>query len=67
MENPGRTCTVCNYLGKFGVGASFVATDEFGFEWFECDGHPHNDLERDFVRVRQEPIDDWFRAIAEGG
>ncbi len=64
MENPGRNCTVCNAKGKRRP-AKYVATAADGLQWYECEAHAPDDNLADSLRVRLEPIDDWFRAITE--
>jgi hypothetical protein len=65
MENPGRTCTVCNANGRLGIAAKYVATAAGGSQWYECAEHSPTDNVLGQLRVRLEPIDEWFRAIPE--
>ncbi len=65
MENPGRTCTVCNANGNLGRPAKFVATDADFVQWYECGEHAATDNVLGTLRIYLEPIDEWFRRIPE--
>jgi hypothetical protein len=66
MENPGRTCTVCNARGRPGRIAKYVATSADRSQWYECGEHFATDNVLQTLRIQLEPIDDWFAALAEG-
>jgi hypothetical protein len=63
MLNPGRKCTVCTWKGSPEVLALYVVTDADGLQWFECESHSPTDNVAQTVRVRREPIDEWFAPI----
>lgn len=56
----GRTCTVCNWKGKLGVPALYVARGKDAGEWFECGEHEPNDNVVEVERVALVPIAEWF-------
>lgn len=58
---PVRCCSSCLATGLPGVTATFVARDEDGLEWFECDRHGPLDNAAIALRVALTPIAEWFK------
>jgi hypothetical protein len=61
-NQPERACISCR--GKYREPARYVASDATGLMWFECGGHNRMDNLAGVVRVRLQPIGEWFAEAA---